>query len=129
MNQTYPTIKRIKLAFAELKRDAGPGGEGLSISAVARSAGVSHTLIINDYPTIAEEILEANGRGSKQRLAKCREKLQSTNARAGELRKEVKALNKINRGLASENATLKLSVRSLEDRIAQMEAGIIPLRK
>lgn len=128
MNETHPTRKRLLLAFTKLKRDAGPGAKGPSISAVAKEAGVSNTLIHTKYPDIAEQIRAANGRGPKQQLAKHREQLQVAETRSSELRDELAEVTRLNRGLASENGTLKLKVRDLEARIAVLEAGALPLR-
>jgi chromosome segregation ATPase len=128
VTETHPTRKRLILAFTKLKRDAGPGAKGPSISAVAKEAGVSHTLIHTKYPDIAEQIRDANGRGPKQQLAKHREQLQTAESRSSELRDELAEVKNLNRGLASENATLILKIRSLEEKISILEAGVHPLR-
>jgi AcrR family transcriptional regulator len=128
MTEAHPTRKRLLLAFAKLKRDAGPGAKGPSISAVAKEAGVSNALIHTKYPDIAEQIRDANGKGPKRQLAKHREQLQAAETRSSELRDELADIRKLNRGLASKNATLILKVRSLEERIAILEAGVHPLR-
>jgi len=128
MNEIQPTRKRLMLAFTKLKRDAGPDAKGPSISAVAREAGVSNTLIHTKYPDIAEQIREANGKGPKQQRAKHREQVQLAELRSSELRVELAEVRGLNRGLASANATLILKVRGLEERIAVLEAGALPLR-
>lgn len=128
MKEIQPTRKRLTLAFTKLKRDAGPSEKGPSISAVAKEAGVSNTLIHTKYPDIAEQIREANGKGPKQQLAKYREQVLLAELRSSELRAKLAEVSGINSGLASANATLILKVRGLEERIAAVEAGALPLR-
>lgn len=128
MSERRDTRKRITLAFAKLKRDAGKEGKGPSISAVAREAGVSHTLIHTKYPDIADEIRLASGRGPKQQLEKQRENLRVAEDRSAHLRKELADVKELNRGLASQNATLTLLVKRLEKKIAAFEGGAIILR-
>lgn len=129
MPEGMDTRKRISLAFKKLMRDAPSEGKAPSISAVAREAGVSHTLIHTKYPDIAEEIRTAGGKGPKQQLAKQRENLRVAEARLAELRQERDEAKELNRGLASENARLTLVVKRLEHTIAVLEAGAVPLRR
>lgn len=129
MSEEIPTRKRLTLALAKLKRDAGRAGKpGPSISAVAREAGVSHTLIHTKYPDIADQIRNAGGRGPKQQLEKQRTLVEQAENRAAELRQEVDALKAQNRGLASENARLVLLVKSLEQKIVVLKSGATVLR-
>lgn len=129
MSEEIPTRKRLTLALAKLKRDAAQAGKaGPSISAVAREAGVSHTLIHTKYPDIADQIRDASGRGPKQQLEKQRTLVKRVEDRAAELRGEVAALRKQNQGLASENGRLILLVRSLEQKVFAMESGATLLR-
>lgn len=123
MSDELPTRKRLTLALAKLKRDAERAGkQGPTISAVAREAGVSHTLIHTKYPDIADLIRDASGRGPKHQLEKQQTLLKKVESRAAELREEVATLKKQNKGLASENARLLLLVRSLEQQIVTLEA-------
>lgn len=128
MPEALSTRQRLLLAFVKLKRNAGSEGKGPSISAVAREAGVSHTLIHTKYPDIADKIRDASGRGPKQQLAKRREHLAVAEDRSAELRKELAEAKTVNRGLASENARLVLLVTRLEKEVAALEAGARPLR-
>lgn len=128
MTNALSTRQRIKLAFAKLKKDAGPSGKQPTINAVAREAGFSHTLIHTKFPDVADEIRENNGKGPKQQLAKHKLELSAVETRAAELRKEVSDLRRINRGLASQNATLTLAVKRLESEIEALQAGAVPLR-
>lgn len=128
MPEKPSTRQRLLLAFAKLKRNADSAEKGPSISAVAREAGVSHTLIHTKYPDIADKIRDASGRGPKQQLAKHREHLKVSEDRSAELRKELAEVKIINRGLASENARLTLLVIRLEKEVAALKAGARALR-
>lgn len=128
MTKEILTENRLRLAFTKLKRDAGPSGKQPTISAVARELGVSHTLIHNKFPDIAEEIRDNNGKGPKQRLAKQKSELAVAEARSAELRKELSDLKLVNKGLASQNSTLTLLVKRLESEIDALQAGAVPLR-
>ena len=129
MPEALPTRQRILFALAKLKRAAGPESKtGPSISAVAREAGVSHTLIHTKYPDIADNIRDGSGKGPKQRLANQQELLRQVDERAKELREELATEKKLNRGLASENARLTLLVLRLENEVAALESGARVLR-
>jgi hypothetical protein len=128
MTETISTRQRIKLAFTKLKRDAGAQGKQPTINAVARAAGVSHTLIHTKFPDIADGIRENNGQAPKQKVAKHRLDLEAASTRSAELRNELRDVKLINRGLAGQNATLTLLVKRLETEVAALEAGAIPLR-
>lgn len=124
MPESLSTRKKLTLAFAKLKRDALNAGKlGPSISAVAREAGVSHTLIHTKYPDIANEIRAASGRGPKQQLERQRFLARQAGDRAEELRTELAALKVQNRGLASENGRLVLLTKTLEAKVRALEAN------
>lgn len=124
MTEELTTRKKLTLALARLKRDAAKAGKpGPSISAVAREAGVSHTLVHTKYPDIADQIREASGRGPKQQLEKQRTLAQRAEDRSAELRKELADQKAQNTGLASENGRLMLLVTALEQKVAALEAG------
>lgn len=130
MTSEMPTRKRLTLAFAKLKRDALLAGVqiGPSISAVAREAGVSHTLIHNKYPDIADAIREAGGRSPKQLIKKQRIAAEKAEHRNSELREELSSLKQENRGLASENARLLLLAASLKQQVSALESGVATLK-
>lgn len=129
MAEQPSTRKRLSLAFAKLKRDASRSGKpNPSISAVAREAGVSHTLIHTKYPDIAASIREASGRGPKQQLETQRSLVKQAKDRNGELRRENAELKRQNQELASENARLVLLVRTLQGEVASLQAGVVVLR-
>jgi len=86
----------------------------MSIAAVAREAGVSTALIHNHYPSIAEEIRDAQGRSSRAQrddkhhdLKLEREKNQELRKELDGLRSKVSMLASINEVLLLENRTLK----------------------
>lgn len=133
MSKGEATRKRLLLAFKQLERVAarssaeGRKPQRISINAVAKLVGVSHTLIHTKYPEVAERIRSAS-RGSllDQRKRK-HAALKRANARTAEVRKELEAMRAENKGLASENARLTLAVTNLETRVQALEAGAIPL--
>jgi hypothetical protein len=124
IDKEIPTSTRLMLAFAKLKRDNARSGKSApSISAVAREAGVSHTLIHTKYAELALKINEERGRSPKRQLEKHRTLAQQAEDRSAELRGEVAALKTQNKGLASENARLLLTVKALEKKIFALESG------
>lgn len=129
MPELSPTGKRLRLAFTKLKQDEKSGGPKPNISAVARAAGVSHTLIHTKYPELAKEIRKSSGRGPDEQLKKLYDQLKLVERRLAELRNELKDVKGVNRGLASENARLTLLVVGLEKEVAALEAGARPLRR
>ncbi|TDN68781.1 hypothetical protein [Paraburkholderia sp. BL10I2N1] len=129
MREALPTRQRLLLALAKLRRDAGPNAKtGPSISAVAREAGVSHTLIHTKHSDIADKIRDGNGKGPKQRLAKQQELLEQAQESIRKLRDELTTEKKLNRGLASENGRLTLLVFRLENEVAALDSGARVLR-
>lgn len=133
MSKTEATRKRRVLLLKKLEQEAARASDGgskpprISIGAVAKLAGVSHTLIHTKYRELAERI-RAVSRGSllDQRQRK-RAALNRARARMAQLRKELDAMRAENTGLVSENARLILVTTSLEARIQALDAGAIPL--
>lgn len=116
--QRKPADKRekdLRLAMFRIQRGrAHTDVEKLSISSVAREAGVSASLIHNHYPDIAEAIRLAQGRGSRaQRDAKRlelkteRDKTRDLRQETASLRSDVSRLASINEVLLAENAVLR----------------------
>ncbi|MES2190170.1 MAG: TetR family transcriptional regulator [Pseudomonadota bacterium] len=96
----------------------------LSISAVAREAGVSTALIHNHYPKIAEAIRLAQGRDSRFQRDKKHEELKMINEKNKELRAEnkvllgkISSLASINEVLISDNQTLLAKLNSPKVRV------------
>lgn len=107
--------KDLDLAILRIQRGrAHTKATKLSISSVAREAGVTPALIHNHYPDIAETIRTAQGRSSRaQREVKHaqvraeRDKNRALREENAELRAQVAKLASINEVLLSENRMLK----------------------
>lgn len=111
--------KDLRLALYRIKKGRSHSGETkITISAVAREAGVSTALIHNYYPKVAEAIREAQGRSNRtvcdmkhhdliaerKRSAACRHEIE-------ELRAKIASLASLNEMLLEENRVLKAKVR------------------
>ncbi len=128
------TKKRLNLAFRNLKQERAQTAPGckaprMSIMAVAKRAGYSHTLIHNDYPDLAEKIRAASRGTLLDQRRKKHATLKIARARITALRLELKLLRCENRGLASENARLTLANSALALRNQALEAGATPLAR
>lgn len=107
--------KDLRLALYRIQKGRAHTGETkVTISAVAREAGVSTALIHNHYQRIAEEIREAHGRSSRamrdvkhQGLIAEREKSAAYRQEIEELRAKVANLASVNEALLDENRMLK----------------------
>lgn len=107
--------KDLKLALYRIQKGRAHTGETkVTISAVAREAGVSTALIHNHYPSIAESIREVQGRSSRalrdvkhQDLIAERRKNIELRQEIEELRAKVASLASINEVLLDENRVLK----------------------
>lgn len=107
--------KDLRLALYRIQKGRAHTGETkVTISAVAREAGVSTALIHNHYPSIAEDIREAQGRSSRamrdvkhQDLIAERRKNMELRQEIEELRAKVASLASINEVLLDENRVLK----------------------
>lgn len=136
MSQSDETRKRLLLALKQLQRDtskaelAGTKPPRISISAVAKAAEVSHTLVHTKYPDVAERIRAAMGSTLLKQRQEKHNALVAAKGRIAELRKELESLRAENRGLASENARLTLFVAKLQSelRAAQANIPVIGLR-
>lgn len=133
MSKGEETRKRLLLAFKKLERAAAQvsakGGKPprISINAVAKQAGVSHTLIHNKHPELAGRIRSASNRSLLDQRQRKHAALKRAKARIANLRKQLDTLRTENKGLASENARLILALANLEARAQALEAGAIPL--
>jgi AcrR family transcriptional regulator len=107
--------KQLQLAIFRIERGRAKTGEQkLSISAVAREAGVSAALIHNHYPDIAETIRTKLGASSRaqrdakhQELKKVQDANKALNEELGDLRQRMAKLASINETLLLENRALK----------------------
>jgi hypothetical protein len=111
--------KEIRLAITRIKKGRSIFNQlKLSISAVAREAGVSAALIHNCHPEIAEQIRESQGRSSRaQRDAKQLE-LKTERERARQLRLEIALLRTKIALLASINETLLDENKALKSQLS-----------
>jgi AcrR family transcriptional regulator len=107
--------KDLKLALYRIQKGRAHTGETkVTITAVAREAGVSTALIHNHYPGIAEAIREAQGRSSRalrdvkqQDLIAERKKSADYRQEIEELRVKIANLASLNEVLLDENRVLK----------------------
>ncbi|MGS1021380.1 TetR family transcriptional regulator [Burkholderia glumae] len=112
--------KQLRLAILRIERGrAKTGALKLSITAVAKEAGVTPALIHNHYPTIAEEIRTRLGassraqRDAKQKeLKKARDANKALLSELAESRQRIARLASINEILLLENRALKATVDS-----------------
>lgn len=107
--------KQLQLAIFRIERGRAKTGEQkLSISAVAREAGVSAALIHNHYPEIAETIrikLGASSRAQRdvkhQELKAAQERNRALMNELNDLRHRMAKLTSINETLLLENQALR----------------------
>ncbi|EUC11837.1 TetR family transcriptional regulator [Paraburkholderia hospita] len=112
--------KELKLAIFRIERGrAHTKASKLSVSAVAREAGVTASLIHNHYPSIAELIRVKQGASSRQQrnakhteLAEERQKNAALRAELEDFRGQVAKLATINEMLLMENKELMAKQRS-----------------
>ncbi len=98
-------------ALENLQRDQ----QKISISAVARKAGVTPALIHNTYPDVAAQIRGITGRQPEQKITRDNDimrKLQASN----------KHLNRENAQLSADVARLASIVQTLTDEISRLRA-------
>lgn len=107
------TTEELRLALLRLKNKALK----VSISAVAREAGVDASLIHNTYPDIAEEIRAVMGRTSRRQRDEMRAKLTASRQRLREVTAERDQLKRELAMLASTNLTLSEQVAVLRAEV------------
>lgn len=118
--------KHLRLAIYRIERGrAKTGATELSISAVAREAGVTPALIHNHYPTIAEEIRNKLGASSRQQRDAKQEALKVALQEKKALLKELSDARQRIARLASINETLLLQNQTL--RAAVESSVVVPL--
>lgn len=119
--------KDLRLALYRIQKGRAHSGETkITISAVAREAGVSTALIHNHYPSVAEDIREVQGRSSRamrdvkhQVLHAEREKNRALRQVVEELEAKIASLASLNEVLMNENRVLKAK---------QVDAKVVALR-
>jgi len=119
----------LKLALSRIKKGRSRIGETkVTITAVAREAGVSTALIHNYYPGIAEAIREDQGRSSRAMRDVKHQDLIAQRKKAAEYRQEIKELRaqiahlaSVNEVILDENRVLKakMSDRKVVDLVSR----------
>ena len=117
----------LRLAIHRIERGRShTKATSLNISTVAREAGVSPSLIHNQYPAIAEEIRTKTGASSRQQRDKKHEELKDAQARSRGLASELADARHRIQQLASINETLLLELRTLKAKA--VGAKVVDLR-
>lgn len=107
--------KELRLAIFRIERGrAHSKATTLSISSVAREAGVTPALIHNHYPKIAEEIRVKQGASSREQRDLKQNELNAEHEKNKALRVELEAARKQLARLASINEMLLLENRTLK---------------
>ena len=111
--------KQLRLAITRIERGRSQTkARKLTISSVAREAGVSTSLIHNHHPEIAEVIREKQGRSSRAMRDAKQSELKAEREKNQKLRSENAQLRQQIAKLASVNELLTMSISSLEARMS-----------
>ena len=121
--------KEIRLAIFRIERGRShTAAKRLTISAVAREAGVSSSLLHNHYPEIAEEIRVKQGASTRQKLDAKQDDLVIERAKTKALRSEVAELKMQVARLASINEMLGMENRTLSAKSGNPRISSLPFR-
>ena len=111
--------KQLRLAITRIERGRSQTkARKLTISSVAREAGVSTSLIHNHHPEIAEVIREKQGRSSRAMRDAKQSELTAEREKNQKLRSENAQLRQQIAKLASVNELLTMNISSLEARMS-----------
>lgn len=111
--------KQLRLAITRIERGRSQTkARKLTISSVAREAGVSTSLIHNHHPEIAEVIREKQGRSSRAMRDAKQSELKAEREKNLKLRSENAQLRQQIAKLASVNELLTMNISSLEARMS-----------
>ena len=111
--------KQLRLAITRIERGRSQTkARKLTISSVAREAGVSTSLIHNLHPEIAEVIREKQGRSSRAMRDAKQSELKAEREKNQKLRSENAQLRQQIAKLASVNELLTMNISSLEARMS-----------
>ena len=111
--------KQLRLAITRIERGRSQTkARKLTISSVAREAGVSTSLIQNHHPEIAEVIREKQGRSSRAMRDAKQSELKAEREKNQKLRSENAQLRQQIAKLASVNELLTMNISSLEARMS-----------
>lgn len=100
----------------------------LSVSAVAREAGVTPALIHNHYPTIAEEIRVKLGASIRQSRSAKQEELNREREKNKVLRKELEETKNGLAKLASINEVLLMEIKILRAKAGESKVFDLKIR-
>lgn len=111
--------KQLRLAITRIERGRSQTkARKLTISSVAREAGVSTSLIHNHHPEIAEVIREKQGQSSRAMRDAKQSELKAEREKNQKLRSENAQLRQQIAKLASVNELLTMNISSLEARMS-----------
>ena len=113
------TRKRLLAALSRARRVSENNGCRLTVSAIAREAGVSHTLIFRDYPDIVAKIKRFAGVDEEGIQKKNESKQKALEKRLNELCADVATLRETNCALVRRNDDLEQSVDTLSRRMRE----------
>lgn len=118
--------KALRLALHRIERGRShTGAKAVSISAVAREAGVTPALIHNHYPAVAEAIRAAQGKATRVERDKKHDQLKKLRARIRDLDRELEEVREQRRRLVSINENLLQELEVL--RVAAANSKVVPL--
>ena len=119
--------KEIRLAIFRIERGRShTAAKRLTISAVAREAGVSSSLLHNHYPVIAEEIRVKQGASSRQKLDAKQDDLSVERVKTKALREELEDLRRQVAKLASINEMLQIENHILTIKYGNPKIASLP---
>lgn len=121
--------KELRLALFRIEQGrAHTKVKKISISSVAREAGVSPALIHNHYPSIAELIRVKQGASSRDHRDAKQNELQAERAKSKSLRAELDEVKVQVAKLASLNETLIVENQTLKARLSNPNVHEFPTR-
>jgi len=120
----------LRLALARIQRGRAHTGESkVTITAVAREAGVSTALIHNHYPNVAEAVREAQSRSSRAQRDVKHQDLIAEREKNKLLRQELEEQRLKTADLASINEVLMAELRALKTRSSDLKIVALPSHK
>ncbi|SOE58325.1 transcriptional regulator, TetR family [Burkholderia sp. YR290] len=121
--------KDLRLALFRIEQGrAHTKAKKISISSVAREAGVSAALIHNHYPSIAELIRVKQGASSRDHRDAKQNELQAERSKSKALRAELDETKRQVAKLASLNETLIVENETLKARLSNSNVYEFPAR-
>lgn len=120
--------KDLRVAILRIERGRAKSGvTKLSISSVAKEAGITPALIHNHYPEVAEQIRTKQAASSTARTRTKISELQNEKKKNADLRREIKELQADIARLASINEMLRIENNVL--RTAKQSENVKEFRK